>query len=67
MVAAQLVERSLPTPEIHGSNLVTGKILSTNCTIELQKRQKQRKRGREMPIFKKTFKISLKVTILQLS
>ena len=43
---AQLVERSLPTPEIGGSNLVTGKILSTksstNCVIEKMKMKKKR-------------------------
>ena len=38
MVVAQLVEWLHPTPEIRGLNPVIGKILSTNCTIELQKR-----------------------------
>ena len=28
---AQLVERSLPTPVIHGSNPNIDKVLSTNC------------------------------------
>ena len=41
MVVAQLVERSLLTPEIRGSNPVIGKILSTksstNCIIEKTK------------------------------
>ena len=31
VVVAQLVERSLPTPEIRGSNPNIGKVLSTNC------------------------------------
>ena len=31
VVVAQLVERSLPTSEIRGSNPDIGKILSTNC------------------------------------
>ena len=34
MVVAQLVEWSLPTPVIGGSNPDVGDILSTNCTIE---------------------------------
>ena len=38
LVVDQLVEQSLPTPEIHGSNPIIGKILasilSTNCIIE---------------------------------
>ena len=41
MVVAQLVERLLPTPEIHGSNPDIGKILSTNCTIEKMKIKKR--------------------------
>ena len=35
VVVAQLVEQSLTTPEIRGSNLVIDKILFTNCTIEV--------------------------------
>ena len=31
VVVAQLVERSLPTPEIRGSNPNSGKVLFTNC------------------------------------
>ena len=34
VVVAQLVEQSIPTPEIHSLHLVIGKILSTNCAIE---------------------------------
>ena len=34
VVVAQLVQRSLPIPEIRGSNPDIGKILSTYCTIE---------------------------------
>ena len=34
VVVAQLVERSLPTPEIHSSNPDIGRISSTNGTIE---------------------------------
>ena len=30
-LVAQLLEQSLPTPEIRGSNLDMVKILSTNC------------------------------------
>ena len=39
---AQLLERSLLTPEIRGSNPIIGKILSTNCTIEKTKIKKKR-------------------------
>ena len=39
VVVAQLVERSLLTPEIRGLNPKIGKILSTNCTYKW-KRQK---------------------------
>ena len=39
---ALLVERSLLTPEIRGSNPDISKILSTNCTIEKTKLMKKR-------------------------
>ena len=42
VVVAQLVEQSIPTPEIRSSNPVIGKILSTNCTIEKMKIKKKR-------------------------
>ena len=35
VVVAQLVEQLFTTPGIRGSNIVIGKILSTNCTIEV--------------------------------
>ena len=45
VVVDQLVEQSLPTPEIRGSNPVIGKILSTqlstNCIIEKTKIKKR--------------------------
>ena len=41
MGVVQLVERSLPIPEVRGSNPV-------NCVL---KRRKERNRGREGPIF----------------
>ena len=52
---AQLVERSLPIPEVSGSNPVIKFIyiehlITVNCVL---KRQKERKRGREWPIFQK--------------
>ena len=49
VVVAQLVEWSLPTPEICGSNPDIDKILSTNC----RKDENKERRGREWPIFKK--------------
>ena len=42
MVVAQLVERSLPTTEIHGSIPDISKMLSNNCTIEKTKLKKKR-------------------------
>ena len=42
VVVAQLVERSLTTPEICNSNPDIVKILSTNCTIEKAKIKKKR-------------------------
>ena len=42
VVVAQLVERSLPTPEVRGSNPDIGKVLSTNCTLEKTKIKKKR-------------------------
>ena len=51
MVVAQLVEQTLPTPEICSSNPDIDKILSTNCTIEKTKIKKKRL---EWPILKKT-------------
>ena len=42
VIVAQLIERSLLTPEIRGSNLDIGKILSTNCTIDKTKIKKKR-------------------------
>ena len=40
---AQLIERSLPTPEIHGSNPKVGKIISTNCSVEKTEIKKKKK------------------------
>ena len=42
MVVAQLVELSLATPEIRGSNPDIEKFLFTNCTIEKTKIEKKR-------------------------
>ena len=42
VVVAQLFERSLPTPEISGSNPYISEILSTNWTIEKTKIKKKR-------------------------
>ena len=49
LVVAQLVERTLPTPEVGGSNPIVGKIyteqlLTINC-IEKMKMKKKRSRG----------------------
>ena len=49
MVVAQLVEWSLRTPDIHGSNTDTSKMF--NRTVE--KKKIKIKSAREWPIFKK--------------
>ena len=41
VVVAQLVEPSLPTPEIRGLNPEIGKLLSTNYTIEKAKNKEK--------------------------
>ena len=55
VVVAQLEERSLPTPEILGSNPVGSKNLSTNCTIE--KTKNKEKVAGNGPSFKKSLEI----------
>ena len=45
VVVAQLVARSLPTPEIHGSNPFIGKIVSTNCTIKIKTKMLENRPG----------------------
>ena len=52
--AAQLVERSLPTPEVRGLNPVIGKIYIFNIYCQLYRKDENKwKRGREWPIFEK--------------
>ena len=53
VVVAQFVKRSLPTPEVRGSNQVIGEVLFIINCIEKTK-IKKRKRDREWPINKKT-------------
>ena len=53
VVVAQLVKRSLPTPEVRGLNPVNGKFLYRAFVYRLPivlKRRKQIKRGQEWPI-----------------
>ena len=47
VVVAKLVERSLPTPEVRGSNPVIGEIVY----CQLNRKDENKKRGREWPIF----------------
>ena len=61
VVVAQLVERSILTPEIRGSNPDIGKILSTNCPTEKTKikkkeKRKKKKEGGNGPSLKTPFK-----------
>ena len=55
VVVAQLVEWSLPTPEVRDSKPIIGKIYMFNIYSQLyRKDENKRKRGREWPIFKNT-------------
>ena len=53
VVVAQLVERLLQTPEIHGSNPNFGKIVSTNCTIKARKDKNKEKDAGNSPSLSK--------------
>ena len=55
VVVARLVERSIPTQEIRGSNIKIGKVLPTNYKLN-RKDENRRKRGREWPILKKEWR-----------
>ena len=65
VVVAQLVERSLPTPEICGSNPNIGKIISTNCTIENRKDTNKENKDKKRPVLahlkKKDFLVFMSV------
>ena len=58
---AQMVEQSLSTPQIGGSNPDLGKILATTCTIEKTKIKKEAGNGPSekkidpTQVFKKTY------------
>ena len=47
---AQLVDRSLPTPDVRGSNPVIGKMFS----VKGIEKTKKKKKGQEWPFLKKT-------------
>ena len=55
VVVARLVERSIPTQEIRGSNLKISKVLPTNYKLN-RKDENRRKRGREWPILKREWR-----------
>ena len=52
VVVAQLVERSLPTPEVRESNPVIGKLYIECLLPTVLRRQKLRKRGWALPVIK---------------
>ena len=52
MMAAQLVEWSLPTPEIRGSNPKTGKALSTNCNLNRKDENEEKEAGNGLSLKK---------------
>ena len=45
VVVAQLVEQSVPSPEICGSNPNIGKVLSTNCELNRKDENKEKEAG----------------------
>ena len=49
VVVAQLVERSLPTSEVSGSNPDISELLSTNCTIKNGKDKNKEKEAGNGP------------------
>ena len=59
MVVAQLVERSLPTPEVRGSNPVIGKLLSDIClfAVNCVEKTKIKKKRPRMAHLKKKIKV----------
>ena len=63
VVVVQLVERSLPTPEVCGSNRVIGKFYTSHNLLTVLKRRKWRKRGRVWP-FKKWVILCKRVDVL---
>ena len=52
MAVAQLVEWSLPTPEVYGSNTVIGKVYITYVLSTVLNRQKYRKEAGNGPFNK---------------
>ena len=52
VVVALLVDRSLPVPEIYGSNPVISKFYNEIFTVNCGKDENKEKRGRDCPIFK---------------
>ena len=56
VVVAQLVEWSLPSPEVRGPNPVNAKFIMNVYCLLFWKVESNEKRGRECPISKKKFK-----------
>ena len=66
MVVAQLVERSLPTPEVRYPNPVTGKIYIErlrSTVLKFDTKKRKDKRGREWGNFKRKFILRLFRTV----
>ena len=56
MVVAQLVERSLLIPEVHGSNPVIGKIYIKHFTVNcIEKTKIKKKQAGNGPFLKKNY------------
>ena len=54
LVVAQLVEQTLPTPELDGSNPAFGKLLYTKiCTVNFNEKMEVKKRGQNWSIYKR--------------
>ena len=54
VVVAQLVEQSIPTPEVRGFNLVIGKLYITYVSSVLKRRNKEKDAG-NCPFLKSFF------------
>ena len=57
MVVAQLVERSLPTPQIRSLNPNMGKVLSTDCKFNRKDESEEKEAGNLKKIKGKVIKI----------
>ena len=64
MVVAQLVERSLPTPDVRSSNPVISKFNSLSTVLKLYRKDKNKEKiGLEWPILKNLIEREIDVQV----